>query len=119
LAQIAIDATGVTEANTPVYMKNNNFNDVDRTAPVIGTRWDEAFKAAVDAGRKPHYCGAYTEIYAAAAPDASWATGGGSFQDGDIFKNSAPASGGPAGWVCTTAGTAGGTAVFKALANLA
>lgn len=120
LAAVAIKMNGVAvEANTPMYMQDNEFNNVVTTNPVQGTRWDVGFKAASDGGRHPHYCGVYTEMYSAAVPDATWQTGGGSFQKGDVFKNAAAASGATPGWVCTTAGTAGGTGVFKAMANLA
>ena len=45
--------------------------------------------------------------------------GSGQYAQGDvIFMYNASASS-PAGWVCTTTGTAGSTAVFKAMANLA
>ena len=48
-----------------------------------------------------------------AAPiDGSWCN------VGDTRFNSAPAAGGTPGWVCTTSGTAGGTAVWKAMGNL-
>lgn len=47
----------------------------------------------------------------AAAPTA------GTWEDGDIVWNSAPAAGGAPGWMCTTPGSSGGT--FKAMANLA
>jgi hypothetical protein len=49
---------------------------------------------------------------AAAPTDGSWCN------VGDTRFNSAPAAGGTPGWVCTTAGTAGGTAVWKAMSNL-
>lgn len=40
------------------------------------------------------------------------------YTQGHAVKNIATAAGVPAGWVCTTAGLAGTTAVFKAMANL-
>jgi hypothetical protein len=46
---------------------------------------------------------------AAAAAPAS-----GEWAKGDVIMNTNPAPGGKAGWICTTAGTAGSTAVFKA-----
>lgn len=42
----------------------------------------------------------------------------GTWEDGDIIWNTAPASGGAPGWVCTTPGSTG-VFVFKAMANLA
>lgn len=45
--------------------------------------------------------------------------GSGTFVRGHIIFNSAPSAGGVPGWVCTTGGTAGAGAVFKAMANLA
>ena len=45
--------------------------------------------------------------------DGSWCNAG------DVRFNSAPAASGAPGWMCTTAGTAGGTAVWKAMGNLA
>jgi hypothetical protein len=38
---------------------------------------------------------------------------------GDVRYNSSAAPSQPAGWMCTTSGTAGGTAVWKAMGNLA
>lgn len=38
---------------------------------------------------------------------------------GERILNTTPSAGGTPGWVCTTSGTAGSTAVFKAMANLA
>jgi len=52
-------------------------------------------------------------FYAASVPTV------GTWAQGDVVWNSAAASGGPPGWVCTTAGTGGGALVFKAMANLA
>lgn len=118
LAAVAIDATGVTEANTPVYMQDNNFNDVDLTNPVQGTRWDIAFKAVNDTGHKPHYCGRYTVITSTTVPDGTWAIGGGTYKVGDQVWKADAASGGTPGWICTTAGVPG-VGVFKAMANLA
>jgi len=43
----------------------------------------------------------------------------GTFARGDIIFNSTPSAAGTPGWRCTTAGVAGSTAVFKAMANLA
>lgn len=43
----------------------------------------------------------------------------GEWGDGDVIHHNAPVAGGIAGWVCTTAGTGGSTAVFKAMAALA
>ena len=37
----------------------------------------------------------------------------GTYNRGDMIHNSSPSAGGNAGWVCTTGGTAGSTAVFK------
>jgi hypothetical protein len=51
------------------------------------------------------------EIYAGTAAPLT-----GTWAQGDIFSNSAPAAGGTPGWVCTTAGTPG---TWKAMANLA
>jgi len=44
---------------------------------------------------------------------------GKTFAVGDTIWQNAPAAGGSPGWICTTAGVAGSTAVFKAMANLA
>ncbi len=38
---------------------------------------------------------------------------------GDLFINSAPAAAGTWAWVCTTAGDAASSAVFKAVATIA
>lgn len=43
----------------------------------------------------------------------------GEYAKGDIIWNTAPSAGGSMGWMCTTSGTAGSTAVFKAMPNLA
>jgi hypothetical protein len=43
----------------------------------------------------------------------------GEWGQGDIVWNSAPAAGGTLGWVCTTGGTAGSTAVFKIFGSIA
>lgn len=43
----------------------------------------------------------------------------GVYARGDIIFNIEPSAGGTPGWVCTTGGTAGSTAVFKAMANVA
>jgi hypothetical protein len=43
----------------------------------------------------------------------------GTFNRGDVIFNRTPSAGGTPGWRCTTAGVAGSTAVFKAMANLA
>lgn len=43
----------------------------------------------------------------------------GTWTQGDIVWNSAPASGAPPGWVCVTSGTLPSTGAFKAMANLA
>jgi hypothetical protein len=51
------------------------------------------------------------QFYGTAAPTT------GTWADGDIVWNSAPATGQPMGWVCTTPGGAG-TFVFTAMANL-
>lgn len=51
--------------------------------------------------------------YASAVP-----TDGFYYTQGHVVHNIATAAGVPAGWVCTTAGLAGTTAVFKAMANL-
>jgi len=45
------------------------------------------------------------------------AAGDGNFQAGDWVVTTAPSAGNPPGWVCVTGGP-GGTAVFKAMANL-
>lgn len=42
----------------------------------------------------------------------------GTWADGDVVDNSAPAVGAPQMWVCTTPGTGGGALVFTATANL-
>jgi hypothetical protein len=52
------------------------------------------------------------DLYAAAAPTSGqWAVG-------EIVWNSAPSAGGTMGWVCTTAGSGGGTAVFKTFGTI-
>jgi hypothetical protein len=43
----------------------------------------------------------------------------GQWARGDVIFNHIPVAGGPMGWVCVTSGTAGSTAVFKAMGNLA
>jgi hypothetical protein len=43
----------------------------------------------------------------------------GNYKDGDIMWNIAPASGGPAYWVCTTASVNGNGGTWSASANLA
>ena len=53
------------------------------------------------------------EYWGSAAPSAT--TDVGPWNLGDVVWNTAPAAGGATyiGWVCTTAGANGGTAVFK------
>lgn len=53
------------------------------------------------------------ELWGAALPTS------GSFRLGDRIKVIAPAPGGVAEYVCTTAGTVGRTAVFKAVSTVA
>jgi hypothetical protein len=43
----------------------------------------------------------------------------GEYARGDVIFNQNPSAGGSMGWVCTTGGTAGTDAVFKAMPNLA
>jgi len=114
-AAYGVNATGTTEANTPVYMQDNQFNNI--TTGVLGTRWDVAFNTygAKDA---PHYCGVSTDIVTGAIPAGTWTTGGGSFAVGDKFWNEAATTITPIGWVCTTAGVAGTGAVFSPLATM-
>lgn len=62
----------------------------------------------------PAFTNGRVELFASAAPTDTLQT----YAVGDKVWKSNAAAGGSPGWVCTTAG-AGGTAVFKAMANLA
>lgn len=57
------------------------------------------------------------EYWGTAAPSA--ATDIGPYNVGDLVWNTTPTAGGYIGWVCTTAGADGATAVFKAFGAIA
>lgn len=65
--------------------------------------------ATMNSGSQTSYLGT---IYASASP-----SGTGPWETGEVVRNSAPTSGQPTGWVCTTGHAS--SATFAALANLA
>jgi hypothetical protein len=117
---VVIALYGATSARN--YFRNNVFRQTSASYGQYGILEDTgvnytfSFDNQFDGFVRPHTKVGANSImrrteYASAAPTS------GSYYVGDIVWNTAPSAGGAPGWVCTTAGV--GTAVFKAMANLA
>lgn len=100
---------GSISATDPFYTLPNPTNAGNAAVDIWGVlRLDATFVAA--GHFTPIRKDTIAETWAAAAPIA------GAWKRGDVTWNTTPSSGGPPGWVCTTAGTPG---TWKAMANLA
>lgn len=107
---IAIDTDLSDPTNMPIWLINLKRNTATSLLALTGTDSIEDFFNTHNAISQQHVLKGRRSVYGNAAPTA------GTWAQGDIVWNIAPAAAGAPGWVCVTDGTPG---TWKAMANVA